>query len=113
MSQPLNKGSLIASVLAGSWRQFTSPLEISIEELDAVGPSLLSSGAAALAWKRVGKSALRASPAALELEQAYRLHSLQSAIHERDIQNVMVLLRRAGLETVVVKGAPLARPHPE
>ncbi len=113
MSQPLNKGSLIASVLAGSWRQFTSPPQFSIEELDAVGPSLLSSGAAALAWKRVGKSELRASPAALELEQAYRLHSLQSAIHERDIQNVMALLSRAGIEPVLVKGWAIARLYPE
>src|SRR5258708_15170004 len=104
MSQPLNKGSLIASVLAGSWRQFTSPPQFSIEELDAVGPSLLSSGAAALAWKRVGKSELRASPAALELEQAYRLHSLQSAIHERDIPHVIALLSRARIEPVLVKG---------
>src|SRR5260370_40394139 len=113
MSQPLKKGSLIASVLAGSWRQFPSPLEISIEELDAVTPSLLSSGAAALAWKRVSNSNLRTSPEAIELEQAYRLHALQSAIHERDIQNILSLLERAGIDPFLVKGWAIARLYPE
>lgn len=113
MSPTLNQGALIASVLAGSWRQFPSPLEISIEELDAVAPSLLKSGAAALGWKRVSKSELRDSPAALELEQAYRLHALQSAIHEREIKTVRGLLGRAGIEPVLVKGWAVARLYPE
>jgi hypothetical protein len=113
MSQTLNKGNLIAHVLAGSWRQFPSPLEISIEELDTVAPSLLESGAAALAWKRFRQSELRTSPAALQLEQAYRLHALQSAIHERDIQSILTLLDRAGIEPVLVKGWAIARLYPE
>ena len=113
MSQTLNKGSLIAQVLAGSWRQSPSPLEISVEELDAVAPSLLKSGAAALAWKRVSQSELRGSPAALELEQAYRLHALQSAIHEREIKDVLALLGRAGIEPVLVKGWAVARLYRE
>src|SRR5882762_3393352 len=104
---------LIATVLAGSWRQFPSPVEISIGELDAVAPSLLTSGAAALAWKRVSKSDLRNASAAKELAQAYRLHALQSAIHERDIQNVLALLSRAGIEPILVKGWAIARLYPE
>jgi hypothetical protein len=113
MSQTLKKGSLIAQVLASSWRQSPPRLELSIEELDAVAPSLLKSGAAALAWKRVSQSELRASPAALQLEQAYRLHALQSAIHERDIQDVLAVLGRAGIEPVLVKGWAIARLYPE
>lgn len=113
MSQTLNKGSLIAQVLAGSWRQLPSPLEISIEELDIAAPSLLESGAAALGWKCVCQSELRTSPAALQLEQAYRLHALQSAIHERDIQSILALLSRAGIEPVLVKGWAIARLYPE
>lgn len=66
-----------------------------------------------MAWKRVSQSALRASPAALELEQAYLLHALQSAIHERDIHNVLALLGRAGIEPVLVKGWAVARLYPE
>ena len=113
MPRTLNKGSLIAQLLAGSWRQSPRPLEISAEQLEIATPSLLASGAAALAWKRVCQSALRASPAALELEQAYRLHSLQSAIHERDIQSILTLLDRAGIEPVLVKGWAIARLYGE
>lgn len=113
MSPTLNKGSLIAQVLAGSWRQFPSPLEISAERLEIVMPSLLGAGAAALAWKRVCQSELRTSPSALQLEQAYRLHALQSAIHERDIQVILTLLAGAGIEPVLVKGWAVARLYPE
>src|SRR6266850_4203637 len=113
MSQTLSTGSLIAQVLTGSWRPSPSPLEISIDELAAVAPSLLRSGAGALAWKRVSQSELRDSPAALELEQAYRLHALQSAIHEREIQRVLALLGRASIEPILVKGWAVARLYPD
>jgi len=113
MTPTVNKGSLIASVLTGSWRQLPSPLELSGEKLELVAPLLLTSGAAALAWKRVSNSGLSTSPAATELEQAYRLHALQSAIHERDIQNVLSQLKRAGIEPVLVKGWAIARLYPE
>ena len=113
MDPKFEQRKLIATVLAGSWRQFPSPVEISIAELAAVAPSLLTSGAAALAWKRVSKSDLRNASAAKELEQAYRLHSLQSAIHERDIQNILAQLTRAGIDPVLVKGWAIARLYPE
>ena len=113
MSQILDKASLIAKVLAGSWRQSTSPLTISQAELDIVTPMLLESGAGALGWKRVSTSSLRTAPAALELEQAYRLHALQSAIHERDIENALTLLRSAGVEPILVKGWAVARLYPD
>jgi hypothetical protein len=113
MSPTLNKGTLIASVLTGSWRQFPSPLEISAAQLEVTTPGMLASGAAALAWKRVSKSNLRTASVAKELEQAYRLHALQSAIHERDIQNVLILLNRAGIDPVLVKGWAIARLYPE
>src|SRR6266704_1146638 len=113
MDPKFEQRKLIATVLAGSWRQLPSPLELSGEKLELVAPLLLTSGAAALAWKRVSNSGLRTSPAATELEQAYRLHALQSAIHERDIQNVLALLSRAGIEPVLVKGWAIARLYPE
>jgi hypothetical protein len=48
MSDTFKHGRLIAKVLAGSWRQSSSPLEISGAELDIVTPLLLESGAGAL-----------------------------------------------------------------
>lgn len=106
-------GSLIAKVLESSWRQSPSSLTISHKELDIVTPSLLKSGAGALGWKRAGNSELRTTPAALELEQAFRLHALQSAIHERDIEQALKLFRSAGVEPILVKGWAIARLYPE
>ena len=113
MTSSLNKGSLIAKVLTHSWRASPSALEISTEELDVVAALLLESGAGALGWRRVSNSSLRTAPAALELEQAYRLHTLQSAMHEREIENALALLRSAGVEPILVKGWAVARLYPE
>ncbi len=113
MTSSLNPGRLIAKVLAGSWRQFLTPTEISGAELDIVTPMLLASGAGALGWKRVSNSNLRTAPPALELEQAYRLHALQSSIHERDLENALTLLRSAGVEPILVKGWAVARLYPD
>ena len=104
-----DKANLIAKVLAGSWRQSPAPLTISQAELDVVTPMLLESAAGALGWKRVSNSNLRTAPAALELGQAYRLHALQSAIHERDIQSALTLVRSASVEPILVKGWAVAR----
>jgi hypothetical protein len=109
----MDKGRLIARVLAGSWRQSPEPLAISPAELDLVTPLLLESGAGALGWKRVGNSSLRSAPAAVELEQAYRLHALQSAMHEKNIPNAVTLLRSAGIEPILVKGWAVARLYPD
>ena len=113
MSDAFDHGRLIAKVLTHSWRAFPSSLEISTKELEIVTPSLLESGAGALGWKRVSNSKLRTTPAALELEQAYRLHALQSAIHEREIAEALALLRSAGVEPILVKGWAAARLYPE
>src|SRR5260370_32913356 len=113
MGLTLNKGTLVASVLAGSWRQFPSPLEISAAQLEIAAPGMLASGAAALAWKRVSKSKLRTASVAKELEQAYRLHTLQSAIHERAMHNVLALLSLSGIHPGLAKGCAIARIYPE
>jgi hypothetical protein len=113
MSPTLNKAGLIAKVLNGSWRRSAAPLTISPAELDIVTPLLLESGAGALGWKRVSNSSLRNAGAALELEQAYRLHALQSAIHERNIQNALTQLRSASVEPILVKGWAVARLYPD
>src|SRR5438552_15255179 len=87
MTPTLNKGTLSASVLAGSRRQIPSPLEISAAQLEIATTGMLASGAAALAWKRGSKSKLRTASVAKALEQAYRLHAVPAAVHERDGQN--------------------------
>ncbi len=99
------KGSLVAEVLAGSWRESALPtLEISERELDEVTPLLYDSGTAALGWRRFKKTSLRDCPSAEVLHQAYRLQSLQSEIHEQGIEKVFSLLRQARIEAVLAKG---------
>jgi len=49
----------------------------------------------------------------LQLQEAYRLHSLQSALHEAQIKEVISLLRSAGVAPVLVKGWSVARLYPE
>ncbi|MGA9772816.1 MAG: nucleotidyltransferase family protein [Blastocatellia bacterium] len=106
-------GSLIAMVLNGSWRRSHPPLEISAEELDKIAPLLLGSGAAALGWWRIRNSHLHQTPAALQFQQAYRLHAVQAAIHESEIQAVMKLYNSTGIEPLLVKGWSVARFYPE
>lgn len=106
-------GRVIAEVLSKSWRDVPPALESSAAELTAVTPLLLASGGAALAWRRLRTSALRATPAAVELQQAYRLHTLQAALHEHNIKQVFALLRAAGIEPLLVKGWAVARLYPE
>ena len=115
MSDPRVKspGRLVGATLAGSWRHSPPPLGISAEELDKVAPLLLGSGAGALGWWRVRQTDLRQTPAALQLRDAYRLHSIQSALHEAQIKEVITLLRSAGVAPVLVKGWSVARLYPE
>lgn len=108
-----SRGRLVALALAGAWRRSPTAPEISAEELVEVTPLLLGSGAGALGWWRVRHSDLRSSSAALELQQAYRLCTLHAAIHEREIEQVFVLLRSAGVEPILVKGWAIARVYPE
>lgn len=107
------KGRLVARVLSIAWRQSPGPTTLSAEELAEVSPLILGSGAGALAWYRVRNSPLRSSPTGLELQQAYRHHTLEAAIHERDIKATFASLRSSGIEPVLVKGWSIARIYPE
>jgi hypothetical protein len=107
------RGGLIADILAGAWRGAPPRLEQRAGELETVLSQLLRSGVAALAWRRVRQSVLRTSPAALQLQQAYRLHALQTAVHERELAQLVSFLRSAGLEPILGKGWAIARLYPE
>ena len=76
-------------------------------------PLLLRCGSAALAWRRLQHSTLRGMPRAAELQQAYRLHALQSAVHDQSIARLMRFLRAAGVEPIMAKGWAIARLYPD
>ncbi len=105
MRHRLRKGELVATVLAGAWRSGDHPeLNISESELDEATPLFNGSGGASLAWKRIANTHLRDTASADVLHQAYRLHSLQAAMHEEKIAKVFRLLRQAGVNPILAKG---------
>ena len=107
----VSRGRLVSDMLAGFWR--LGPVTISTAELTESATLLLKSGAGGLAWCRVRGSHLQSSAAAGQLHQAYRLQTLQAAVHERNLKKVVTLLRAAGVEPVLVKGWAVARLYSE
>jgi len=106
----LARGKQVADFLSGAWRVSTgSPFDRVPEEISDL---LVRSGAGGLAWCRVRPSGLR-SHSAQKLKRAYRVHSLESALHERDLKQIIPRLRDCGVEPIVVKGWAIARLYPE
>jgi hypothetical protein len=55
----------------------------------------------------------RTSPAAVKLQQAYRLQTLYSGLHEVEIEQVIKMLAAAGLDPLLIKGRVAAALYPE
>src|SRR4029077_10391846 len=56
---------------------------------------------------------LKATSSAQVLHQAYRLQTLQSAIHEEKIKTVFRLLRESSIDPILVKGWAAANLYPD
>jgi hypothetical protein len=125
------RGELVARVLARAWRsrdlshprastsaagagaQDKPAATPTREELEEIAPLLLKSGAAGLAWRQIRNSDQRAFSAARQLHQAYRFNSIEAALHERRLKQVIPVLRNRGVEPLLVKGWAIARLYPE
>ena len=110
----LRKGSLVAAVLAGAWRNSNfAPLRISDSELETVSPLLFNSGTVALGWHRLSKTELANTASGELLHQGYRLQSLTAEIQEQKIKKAFRLLREAQVEALLAKGWAVARLYPD
>ena len=113
LQSSVGRGELIAQLLATSWRvEQTSPV-ISAQELDSIAIPLMRSGAGALTWWRIRNTGLGDTAIAEQFRQAYRLQSLQAALHERNLKRAIPQLSSLGVEPVLVKGWAIARHYPE
>jgi hypothetical protein len=106
-------GQQLAAALAGSFCAAPPPLDLAPAHWDAVVGRLLDTGAGGLGWWRVRGSDRRTSPPSKQLQQAYRLHSLQAGMHEVQIPEVFKRCRAAGVEPLLAKGWAVARLYPE
>jgi len=108
-----SRGTWIAAILEGAWREPPPHLDFPRDGLAAVTPYLLKSASAPLAWRRIRNTALRSSGEALELQQAYRLHALQAAMHDRNLERLVSCLTSSGIRPLLGKGWAVARLYPE
>lgn len=106
-------GRLIADALKGAWRVDASPLGLSEAELGRVASPLQSSGAGALVWWKIRRSNLAETATAEGFKQAYRQQTLLTAVAEQNVGLAFKLLRRAGVDALLVKGVAASRIYPE
>ena len=116
MFRPLattSPGSLAATLLAGAWRQNPDPVQISAEDLAIVAPIVLATGATALVWRRI--ESLNKLPQELisEIQDGYRHHIIEAAVHELEVKDIFRRTRAAGIEPILFKGWALARLYPD
>jgi hypothetical protein len=106
-------GTLVAAILAGSWREPVEPWTGGAEALRAIQPLLLRGGVSGLAWRRLRATGLADSPLGAELRQAYRLQVLHDGAHEEHVGRAFRRLRSARVEPLLGKGWAAARLYPE
>jgi hypothetical protein len=112
-SRTKSRAGLIAKVLGGAWRSSPPELKCSLEELAEVAPLLLGSGAGALAWWRIRNTTLQTTETAIELHQAYLLHTIHGSLFASKLKQAVALLRSNGVEPILIKGWAVARLYPE
>ncbi|HYX29826.1 MAG TPA: nucleotidyltransferase family protein [Pyrinomonadaceae bacterium] len=112
-TRKISNGELVANALRHSWRVSANNLDSGQADFDTVTPLLYDSGAAGLGWWRIRYHELSSTPSGELLHQAFRLLTLQAAIHENKIARVVRAFRAGKVEPVLIKGWAMARLYPE
>ncbi len=102
----------LAKILGGAWREQPPPLAATEEQIVSITPSLLQSGAAALAYWRLRKTELAGAPALERLQEEYYADAVRTALRMDDVQVLTTALKRAGIEPLLFKGWAVARLYP-
>jgi hypothetical protein len=106
-------GILIAAALKGAWRPASHIPSLSAEQLSGMVPFILAGGAGALLWWHAGASLPSQSGSTEALKQAYLLHTVQAAVHERKIKQGIEFFRSRNVEPLLGKGCAIASLYPE
>ena len=99
--------------MEGAWRPVPGPLSISAEEVHQIASLLLVTDTAALAWRRLQPCEITSSWALAYLKEAYRKHTVESAVHDANVRDAFRRLRTAKIEPILFKGWAVARLYPE
>jgi hypothetical protein len=111
-SSQSSAGRLVANALRGSWR-LANTSELTRADFEATTPLLYDSGAAGLGWWSIRHTSLADSPSGELLHQAFRLLTLQAAIHQTKVEKVFGCFRAANIEPILIKGWSVARRYPQ
>jgi Uncharacterised nucleotidyltransferase len=103
------RGRAIAAVLRGAWRAVPEPVGDLNQAVSAASETLLGTGCGALAWWRIRNSPLVNEAGPAPLREAFRLHTLQAAVHTKTLEHVLAHFNAGGLIPMVFKGWTMAR----
>jgi hypothetical protein len=109
----------VSTILSGSWRSTVSDSGLGEDELAAILPLLIGSGAGALAWPRIAGRPLASTLAGTRLHEEHRYQTLRAAVRERDLATALTALCDEDIDAILIKGwsvarlysDPAARPH--
>jgi hypothetical protein len=104
---------MIAEILATSWRTVPEPPDINAEDLAAIAPILIRSGAGALGWWRIRGSHLAKCQAARELQLTYFNQKLLADEQAADLKELFSLFASAGITPILHKGWAAAQVYPQ
>ncbi len=105
-------GSLMAKILAGSWKTVPASDNLSVDDIPRIATLLVKSGTAGLVWWRLQTDTPQYCNALAPFRQAYAYYTARAAFHEAQARSVFTFFRSQDIEPVLVKGWSIGRRYP-